>query len=69
MAAFARMSRDIKNGEYDDEPGPRQTGQLRFFNAIDGYMGTHALTSRQRDALWKEYFNRQTARIMRRRGK
>ena len=69
MAAYARMSAKIKRGEYDDEAGPEQTGALRFFNAIDGFMGTHALTNRQRDALWKEYFNRQTARIMRRRGK
>jgi hypothetical protein len=69
MAAYARMSAKIKRGEYDDEAGPAQTGSLRIFNAIDGYMESHELTNRQRDALWKEYFGRQTAKIMRRRGK
>jgi hypothetical protein len=69
MAAYDRMSRDIKRGDYDEAAGPEPTAVRRLFNAIDGYMETRALTNRQRDALWKEYFNRQTASIMRRRGK
>jgi hypothetical protein len=69
MAAYARMSEKIKRGEYDDEAGPRQTGVLRFFNAIDGYMETRALTNKQRDTLWQEYFSRQTGRVVRLRTK
>jgi hypothetical protein len=69
MAAYAKMSEKIKSGEYDDKAGVELTGALRFFNAIDGYMETRALTSQQRDALWQEYFNRQTAKIVRLRGK
>ena len=69
MAAYARMSEKIKSGEYDDEAGPRQTGVLRFFNAVDGYMEIRALTNRQRDALWEEYFSRQSGRVVRLRAK
>ena len=69
MAPYAKMSEKIKRGEYDDKAGVEVTGVLRFFNAIDGYMEIRALTIQQRDALWKEYFNRQTARIVRLRGK
>jgi hypothetical protein len=69
MAAYAKMSGKIKRGEYDDEAGPGRTGVLRFFNAIDGYMGSHALTDRQRDTLWQEYFSRQTGRVVRLRSK
>jgi hypothetical protein len=69
MAAYAKMSEKIKRGEYDDKAGIELTGALRIFNAIDGYMEMRALTNRQRDALWQEYFNRQTARIVRLRGK
>jgi len=69
MAAYAKMSEKIKRGEYDDKAGLELTGALRFFNAIDGYMEIRALTNRQRDALWQEYFDRQTAKIVRLRGK
>jgi hypothetical protein len=69
MAAYDKMSREIKRGEYDEAAGPEPTAVLRFFNAIDGYMEIRALTNPQRDALWKEYFNRQTAKIVRLRGK
>lgn len=65
MAAYARMSEKIKSGEYDDKTGAELTGALRLFNAIDGYMEVRALTDRQRDALWKEYFNRQAGKVMR----
>jgi hypothetical protein len=65
MAAYAKMSGKIKRGEYDDEAGRGQTGVLRFFNAIDGYMEIRALTNQQRDALWQEYFRRQTGRVVR----
>ena len=69
MPAYDKMSRAIKRGEYDDAAEPGSTAVRRFFNAIDGYMGTRALTNRQRDALWQEYFSRQTGRAMRFRGK
>ena len=69
MPAYARISQKIKRGDYDDQAGAELTGVLRFFNAIDGYVGVHALTNRQRDALWKEYFGRQTGRVMRLRAK
>ena len=65
MAAYGSMSEKIKRGEYDDAAGPELTGVLRLFNAIDGYMGIGALTNRQRDTLWQEYFSRQTGRVMR----
>ena len=68
MAAYAKLSEKIKRGEYDDKAGAEATGVLRFFNAIDGYMEERALTIQQRDTLWQEYFNRQTARIVRLRG-
>jgi hypothetical protein len=69
MAAYAKMSEKIKRGEYDDEAGAGKTGVLRFFNAIDGYMDIRALTDVQRDALWQEYFGRQTGRVVRLRTK
>jgi hypothetical protein len=65
MEAYAKLSERIKSGEYDDARGSELTGVLRFFNAIDACMGIHALTNRQRDSLWQEYFNRQTGRVMR----
>ena len=69
MAAYDRISREIKRGGYDEPAGTERTAVLRFFNAIDGYMEIRALTNRQRDSLWQEYFNRQTAKIVRLRGK
>jgi hypothetical protein len=65
MAAYAKMSEKIKRGDYDDVVGIELTGELSFFNAIDAYMAIRALTNLQRDTLWKEYFSRQTARVMR----
>ncbi len=69
MPAYARMSEKIKKGEFDDEAGPKPTGVLQFFNAIDRYVGIRALTNGQRDALWQEYFSRQSRRIVRLRTK
>ena len=65
MQAYVKMSEKIKRGDYDDAAGTVLSGELSFFNAIDAYMASHAITSGQRDALWNEYFNRQTAKVMR----
>jgi len=69
MAAYANISEKLKRGEYDDEAGPKPTGVLRFFNAVDSYMEIRALTNPQRDALWQEYFSRQNRRVVRLRTK
>ena len=69
MEAYAKMSEKIKRGEYDDVAGTELSGELTFFNEIDAYMATRSLTNKQRDELWKEYFSRQTAKVMRFRAK
>jgi hypothetical protein len=65
MEAYAKLSEKIKRGEYDDAAGTKLSGELSFFNDIDAYMASRSLTNVQRDALWKEYFSRQTAKVMR----
>ena len=65
MEAYTRMSDKIKRGDYDDGVGRELAGELSFFNEMDAHMASHALTKVQRDTLWQEYFNRQTAKVMR----
>lgn len=65
MEAYAKLSNKIKRGDYDDAVGRELTGELSFFNELDACMANHELTKVQRDTLWQEYFNRQTAKVMR----